>query len=136
VARVSMSPELCTFVAAPIAAYAVEATEPYHLSEAPKVTEFAALPLIRHWFETIGLRADGEIVQWSTIDNPDPYPGVRPVENRYDWLSALVEGARFPELNQLLPVRGSDAVDCWCVGHAGFAPGKALCPDCCGLGWK
>jgi hypothetical protein len=133
--RVAVTPKLSAFIAARIANYAAEATEPYHRWEATAVAEFAALPLVRHWSETFGLRANGEVVRWHT-DLDDPYPGVRPVEERYDWLSALVEGSRrFPELEALLPVRPLGARNCVCVGHAGFAPGKALCPGCCGLRW-
>ena len=134
--RVAVPPELSAWIAARIANYAAEATEPYHHWEAPAVAEFAALPLIRHWEETIGLRADGEVVRWSTVDHQEPYPGVRPVEARYDWLSALVEGARrWPELQALLPVRPAGAAVCRCSGHPGFGPGKVICPECCGLGW-
>ncbi len=74
-------------------------------------------------------------MRWHT-DGPDPYPGVRLVEERYDWLSALVEGARrYPELGALLPTRSASAVTCKCTGHPAFGPGKVICPDCCGLGW-
>ncbi len=133
--RVAMPPELSAFVVARIANYAAEATEPYHRWEAPAVSAFAALPLIRHWNETFGLRADGEVVRWHT-DLDEPYPGVRSVDERYDWLSALVEGARrWPELAALLPARPASSVACWCLGHQVFAPGKALCPKCCGLRW-
>ena len=133
--RVAVPPELSAWISARIASYPAEATEPYHRWEAPAVAEFAALPLIRHWFETFGLRADGEVVRWST-DGDAPYPGVRPVAARCDWLSALVEGARrWPELRALLPARPPAARDCACVGHPSFAPGKFLCPECCGLRW-
>jgi hypothetical protein len=134
-ARVILSPELSAFIAERIAHYAAEATERYHNLKAPQVAEFGALPLIRHWFETIGLRPDGEIVKWNT-DGPETYEGTCPVEDRYDWLSALVAGARrYPELQELLPQRWPGAVDCRCVGIPLFAPGKVLCPECCGLGW-
>jgi hypothetical protein len=130
-----VSPELSAFIAVRIANYEAEATEPYHRWEAPAVAEFVALPLIRHWFETFGLRADGEIVRWHT-DGDDPYPGVRPVEERYDWLSALAAAAlQYPELRAVLPHRPLGARDCVCVGHPLFAPGKVLCPVCCGLRW-
>lgn len=133
--RVAVPPELSAFIAARIANYAAEATEPFHRWEAPAVARFAALPLIRHWYETFGLRADGEVVRWHT-DGDDPYPGVRPVEERYDWVSALVEGARqWPELGVLLPARSVIAVACRCVDHSAFAAGKVICPECCGLGW-
>jgi hypothetical protein len=134
--KVAVDPSLSAFIAARIAGYASEATEPFHRAESPSVTEHGALPLIRHWFETYGIRADGEIVRWSTADCPEPYLGTKPVEDRYDWLSALVEGSRrYPELNVLVPNRGPDAVDCVCVGRPHFAPGKAICPECSGLGW-
>gem|GEM_PF-2479074 len=132
----ALSPELSAFVAARIANYEAEATELYHRLEAPAVVEFAALPLIRHWAETIGLRTNGEVVRWHT-DLDEPYSGVRPVEERYDWLSAVVEGAqRWPELGALLPARPASAVVCRCVGHASFAHGKVICPECCGLQWQ
>jgi hypothetical protein len=133
--QVVMSPELSAWVADRIARYGAEATEPYHVDEASSVAEFAALPLIRHWFETFGLRADGEVVRWST-DHPQPYRGTRPVDDRYDWLCALVEGARrWPELQVLLPPRPGGAVDCECVVHSRLGPVWFLCPICCGLGW-
>jgi hypothetical protein len=133
--RVTLSRALSAFVAARIANYRAEAAQPYHESEAPEVTEFAALPLIRHWFETIGIRADGEIVRWSTIDNLEPYPGVKPVEDRYYWLSALVDGARrYPELRELLPSRGPEAVECECTRRPELS-GRIICPRCYGLGW-
>jgi hypothetical protein len=133
--RVAVSPELPAFITARIANYAARATEPSHRWEAPAVAEFAALPLIRHWCETFGLRSDGEVVRWHT-DGPNANPGVRPVEVRYNWLSALVEGARrYPELRVLLPVRLPSARDCWCVGYPLFATSKVLCAECCGLRW-
>jgi hypothetical protein len=137
--RVELPPGLSAFIAARIANYATEATEAYHGCEVSAVTEFAALPLIRHWCETFGLRADGESVSWHTEPypgGPEPYPGVRPVEERYDWLTALVEGAkRWPELGALLPARPATAVACRCVGHEAFEARGALCPECCGLRW-
>jgi hypothetical protein len=83
---------MSAWIAARIDRYAAKATEPYQQREAPIVTEIAALPLIRHWFETFGLPADGVVVRWHT-DGPDPYTGIRPVDDRVDWLSAVVEGA-------------------------------------------
>ena len=133
--RVAVLPQVSAWIAARIANYTAEATEPYHRWEAEAVAEFAAPPLIRHWSETFGLRADGEVVRWHT-DLNEPYPGVRPVEERYDWLSALVEGARrWPELRALLPARPPGARGCVCAGHSLFAPGKVLCTECCGLRW-
>ena len=134
--RVAISPELSAWVTARIAHYDAEGTEPYHHDEAPSVAAFLALPLIRHRGETFGLRPDGEVVRWSTADHCEPYRATRPVEDRTDWLSALVEGARrWPEWQALLPPRPSGAAACACVGHARFGPGGFICPICCGLGW-
>ena len=133
--RVAVSPEMSAWIAARIDRYSAEATEPYQQREAPIVADFAALPLIRHWFETFGLRADGEVVRWHT-DGPDPYPGIRPVDDRVDWLSAVVEGARrYPELRSLLPPREPGSVDCQCIGIPQFSSGQVICPECCDLGW-
>jgi hypothetical protein len=134
--RVAVSSKMSVWIAARIDRYAAEATEPYQQWEATIVAKFAVLPLIRHWFETFGLRADGEVVRWATADHPDPYTGIRPVDDRVDWLSALVEGARrYPELQSLLPPREPGSVDCQCVSIPLFSSGKFICPECCGLGW-
>jgi hypothetical protein len=133
--KVAVDSNLSAFIAARITGYASEATEPFHRAESSSVTEHGALPLIRHWYETYGIRPDGEIVRWST-DGPEPYSGTKAVEDRYDWLSALVEGSRrYPELKVLLPIRGPEAFDCLCVGRPLFSPGNVICPECCGLGW-
>jgi hypothetical protein len=114
------------------AAFPSEAAEPIR-GEAAYVAEAAALPLDLGWFETVGLRADGEIVRWST-EGEDA--GARPVEDRYQWLSSLVDGCRrYPELRVLLPARPAGAVDCRHLGNSLFAEGKMFCPECCGLGW-
>lgn len=133
--QLAVPPDLSRWISERIAKYATEAVEPYQQWEVPAVRKFAALPLIRHWFETIGLRANGEVVKWSTDDRPR-FPGVQPVEDRYEWLSAVVDAARtHPELQVLLPIRPSTASACRCVGIPLFVPGKVLCPECCGLQW-
>ena len=97
------------------------------------VARFAALPLYTGWTETIGIRLDAEVVRWSTEGE---YPGVRAVEDRYLWLSALVNGSRrYEPLRALLPRRPAGAVDCPHLGHPMFDEGKLFCPECCGLGW-
>jgi hypothetical protein len=64
------------------------------------------------------------------------YSGVRPVEDRYFWLSSLVDGSRrYQPLKFLLPQRPANAVDCRHLAHPIFAEGKVFCPECCGLGW-
>jgi hypothetical protein len=132
VVRLAVTPEQSAWIAARVAAFPVEAPGPVQW-EAPYVAEFVALPLYLGWFETIGIRADGEIVSWSTEGD---YPGSRPVEDRYIWLSALVDGARrYEGLRALLPPRPADAIDCPCLAHPLFSEGKVLCPECCGLGW-
>jgi hypothetical protein len=129
--RVAMPQELSAWIAARIASYPSEVSElPW---EAPHLARFEALPLYHGWWETIGVRSDGVIVSWSTEGE---YTGVRPVEDRYLWLSALVFGTRrYPELRPLLPPRPAGAVDCRHLGLPVFDEGKVFCPDCCGLGW-
>jgi hypothetical protein len=130
--RVAVSPELSAWIAARIAAFPAKAAEQLRW-EAPYVSEAKALPLYLGWFETIGIRADGEIVRWSTEGE---YPGVQSVEDRYVWLSSLVDASRrYPELRVLLPTRPVKAVDCRHLSHPIFAEGKVFCPECCGLGW-
>jgi hypothetical protein len=123
---------LSGWIAARIAGFPTEAPEQLRW-QAPYVAKAVALPLYLGWTETIGIRADGEIVCWSTEGE---YPGVRPVEDRYFWLSSLVSGSRrYPELRVLLPKRPVKAVDCRHLAHPLFAEGKVSCPECCGLGW-
>jgi hypothetical protein len=132
VVRLAVSPEQSAWIAARVAAFPAEAPEQLRW-QAPYVAEFGALPLYLGWFETIGIRADGEIVSWSTEGD---YPGARPVEDRYEWLTALVDGARrYEALRALLPARPADAVDCRHLAHPLFSEGKVFCPECCGLGW-
>jgi hypothetical protein len=115
-----------------VGAFSSEAPEQLRW-EAPYVAEAAALPLYLGWTETIGIRADGEIIRWSTEGD---YPGVQPVEDRYLWLTALVDGSRrYPELRALLPTRPAGAVDCRHLTIPLFAEGKVFCPECYGLGW-
>lgn len=135
-AHVAMTPELSTWVADRIAAFPREAPESLReLSQA--VAEYAALPLIWGWWDITAIRANGEIVSWCTEDEYSGYySGVRPVEDRYHWLTALVIASRRDErLKALLPVRPASAVDCHHLGHPIFAQGKVSCPECCGLGW-
>jgi hypothetical protein len=130
--RVPVPEEVSRFIAARIAAYPTEAPEQLRW-ESPFVAAFNALPLYLGWTETIGIRPDGEFVQWSTEGD---YSGVEPVEDRIWVLSALVEGARqYPQLQALLPERPSSAVDCQCLKHWLFASGKILCGECGGVGW-
>ena len=127
-----MSPELSAWIAARVAAFPSEASEQSRW-EAPYVAEAAAFPLYFGWIETIGIRADGEIVRWSTEGE---YAGVQSVEDRYLWLSALVIGSqRHPEFRILLPARPAGAIDCQHFQHPMFAEGKVICSKCCGLGW-
>jgi hypothetical protein len=80
------------------------------------------------------LRPNGQVViVGEDFDHPE-------IDSVYsDWkrvLLVLVWGSqRYPELRELLPVRGPDAVDCRCRNILLFAEGKVLCPECGGLGW-
>jgi hypothetical protein len=80
------------------------------------------------------LRPDGAVViVGEDLDHPD-------VDSVYsEWkhvLPVLVWGSRrYPDLRELLPVRGPGAIDCRCRAIPLFAEGKVLCPECGGLGW-
>jgi hypothetical protein len=131
-ARVALSAELSAYVAARITSYSEESPETQKWA-APFVAKFGALPLYFGWCATIGLRPDGEIVEWSTEGE---YVGTRPVEERFFWLSGLVKASRqYPRLRQILPERPANAVDCHHLAHPLFTEGKVSCPECCGLGW-
>jgi hypothetical protein len=130
--RVSISSEMAAFIADRIAGYSVEAPKQLRW-QSPFVGEFAALPLYLGWTETMAIRADGELVSWSTEGD---YAGVRHVEDRITVLSALVAGVeRHPELRALLPERPPDASECPCRKHPLLASGKLLCGYCGGMGW-
>jgi hypothetical protein len=130
--RVAVSPEQSVWIAARVAKFSAE--PPAQLrSEVPYVVEFGALPLDEGWFETIAIRPDGEIVSWSTMGDD---AGAKSVDDRYVWLTSLVDGARrYETLRALLPSRPADAVDCWHLSHPLYSEGKVFCPQCCGLGW-
>jgi hypothetical protein len=132
VARVSVSAELVAHIAARIVGFPAEAPEELRW-QIRYVAEFTALPLYVGWTETIGLRADGEFVSWSTEGD---YVGIQSVEDQSWVVSALVVGSdRYPELRPLLPVRGPGAVDCPCRAIPLCVSGKLLCGECGGLGW-
>jgi hypothetical protein len=134
-ARIALPPELSAWLADRIAMFPREAPGQLRWL-APSVVGYAALPLCVGWWDTTGIRADGEIVSWSTEDDLAGYSGVRPVEDRYLWLSALVDGTwRYERLKVLLPRRPPAAVDCFHLRHPVFAEGKVSCPEYCGLGW-
>lgn len=130
--RLAVSSELAAFIAARIARYSAEAPDRMQ-EESPFVAQFAALPLYVGWTETIGIRADGEVLSWSTEGE---YCGVRQVEDRLLVLSTLVAAVeRHAELRALLPERPADAIDCQCRKHPLLASSKVLCSECGGIGW-
>jgi hypothetical protein len=134
-AHVAMSPEISAWVTDRISMFPREAPEQLRWL-APSVVEYAALPLYVGWWDTTGIRPDGAIVSWSTEDELSGYSGMRLVEDRYQWLSALVDGCRrYERLIALLPTRPAGAVECPYLAHALHAEGKVFCPKCCGLGW-
>lgn len=126
--RLSLSPEFSEWLKAEISDLASDTSEPL---PAEGVNAAGALPLYRGWWETIGLRPDGEIVSWSTKGD---YTGTRPVGERSVWLSALVHAAEtWPELWLIVPPRPPHAIDCKHIPPV--AEGKLFCSLCCGLGW-
>jgi hypothetical protein len=93
-----------------------------------------SLPIGEDMWGDYYLRPNGDVV----IVGEDLYqPDVDSVYS--DWkrvLPVLVWGSRrYPELQDVLPVRGPGAVDCACHSIPVFAEGKVLCPECDGLGW-
>lgn len=133
--RLAMTSELSNWIADRIAAFPNESSE--HLQElSPCVVRYAALPLYVGWWDTVAIKANGDIVSWSTDDEYSGYSGVRLVEDRYLWLTALVAGSQhYEQLKTLLPVRTATAIDCRHAAHPVFASGKVFCPECFGLGW-
>jgi hypothetical protein len=130
--RLTLTPELSALIASRIARYSIEGPE-HARDEALLVAASAALPLYRGWTETIGIRADGEMVAWSTESD---YSGVRPVQERVWVLLSLVAGSeRHPEPRALLPERPADAIDCRCQHHPVVTSGNVLCGECGGIGW-
>src|SRR5579875_317597 len=105
--RLPMSADLSDWVAARAAAFPSKAPRPIRWL-APYVAENGALPLHVGWFETIAIRPDGEIVRWSTEGD---YVGSLPVEDRYVWLSALVDGSRRHEALSVLRLLAADRGD-------------------------
>ena len=93
-----------------------------------------ALPVFWSLWAEYYLRPNGEIViVGEDFDCPD-------VDSVYsDWdrvLPVLVSAARrYPDLRELLPVRGPSDVDCPCRSVPMFAEGKVICSECKGLGW-
>lgn len=94
----------------------------------------AALPIGWSLWTDYYLRPNGEAV---IVGEDDDRPDLDSVHtDRQRVLLVLVWGSeRYPELRELLPLRGPEAVDCICRNIPLFSQGKVLCPECCGLGW-
>jgi hypothetical protein len=97
----------------------------------------SALPIGCGLWSSHFLRANGEVV---VVGDDVDHPDVDTVYTEHSHvLRALVWGSqRYPEMRQLLPVRGPGAVDCRCQAIPLFAEGKVnkvLCDKCGGLGW-
>src|SRR4051812_31920656 len=98
--RIPLPAELSRVVAERIAGFPAEAPEALRWL-VPHVLTYEALPLHLGWTETIALRADGEVIRWSTEGE---YLGPTPVGDGITALQALVDGvARYPELRAVLP---------------------------------
>jgi hypothetical protein len=97
-------------------------------------TRLAALPIGGSMWADYYLRPNGDVViVGEDLDQPD----VDSVyTDRSHVLSVLVWGARrYPELQELLPIREPGAIDCRCRAIPIFAESKIICTECCGLGW-
>jgi hypothetical protein len=97
-------------------------------------TRLRALPIGGSMWADYYLRPNGQVViVGEDFDHPE-------ADSVYsDWkrvLPVLVWGSqRYPELRELLPVRGPGTVDCRCRAIPLFAEGRVICPECSGLGW-
>jgi hypothetical protein len=131
--QVPVPAETAEYIARRVGAFREEAPEQL-LWQTQHVAEFAALPLYIGWTETIGLRADGEIVRWSTEGE---YIGVRPVEDQVWVRTGLVEGfKRYPGLKCLIPPRPPGAHTCPVCSGAGYPPSLPhIGCSCGGVGW-
>jgi hypothetical protein len=133
-ARIPLTKEDADFIAHRIAAFTQEPAEKLSWL-LPYVSAFRALPLYVGWTETYGLRADGELVRWSTEDE---YQGTLALDDRLGVRFVLVEGAeRYPELQHLIPARPPNASTCpTCAGTGRVPPAANLrCGSCGGVGW-
>lgn len=130
--NIAITKDAAAFIASRVAAFATDVADERRWL-APYVAQFNALPLYVGWTETIGIRADGEIITWSTEEE---FADIQPLDDRTLVSIALVAGSkRYPELQHLLPQRGADAVDCACRDVPFLASGQAFCGTCGGLGW-
>jgi hypothetical protein len=135
--KVDVSVEDREFIAKSIARFQTDGPAELHWQR-DYVREHQALPLYVGWTETIGLRADGEMIRWSTESE---WPGVRELDDR-TWVNmALVQGAtRYPELQGLIPKMPPDARICENCDGTGRIKGisadfKNLVCSCGGIGW-
>lgn len=94
-----------------------------------------ALPICWSLWALMCLRPNGEVV---VIGDDLDHPELAVVHS--DWkhlVSALVLGSkRYPQLRELIPIRGPDAVDCSaCDDIPRELKGTFRCLECSGLGW-
>jgi hypothetical protein len=130
--QIDVPPSLSAWLAEKISTFNTDAT-PDRVWLAECVAAANALPLYEGWFDTIGLRPNGEVVQWSTEGE---YLGIKRVEDRCFFLNSLVHATeRHQELCLLLPSRPPTARDCDHLAIRGMVEKKLFCSRCCGLGW-
>ena len=127
-------PEDSDFISDRITRFPEEST-PELLWQLPFVREFNALPLFVGWTETLGIRADGSLVRWSTESE---YSGAQPITKLVDVNLALVSAARrYPGLQHVIPSRPPHATTCTTCGGTGSPaiPSYDLVCSCGGAGW-
>ena len=136
-ASVDVLPEEREFIAERIARFDVEAPDELGW-QGEYVRTHRALPLYVGWTETLGIRADGRLVRWSTEGE---LPGAREFKDATWMNTALVQGAqRYPQLRRLIPLRPASARTCsGCQGTgkiSGLPPNleNVIC-ECGGIGW-
>jgi hypothetical protein len=98
----------------------------------PGFAAVGALPLYIDNGGIIGIRPDGTLVEWSQDGEGRD---VRPVEDRAWVLIALVAAARrYPEFENVMPVRGTGAIDCECRRIPTCVSGLISCTRCGRMG--
>jgi hypothetical protein len=132
--RVEVTEDEAAYIAARVGSFASEASADW-MWQNTFVQQFAALPLFLGWSETLGIRADGSLVRWSTEGE---YKGARPVDRQVDVNLALINGSRrYPRLVRLIPRPPSEAnvcAQCHGTGRVAVSDDPLVCA-CGGAGW-
>lgn len=136
-AQIDVSPTERAFIEERIRRFDVEAPEERRWLST-YVSEHRALPLYLGLTETIGIRANGALISWSTEGE---WTGTRELDEDTWVNTALVRGAeQYRELRGLIPERPATAATCSDCGGTGRPRGvpsdlRNISCACGGVGW-